>query len=117
MIYKKIIIGLFLFFFLNGCAQNAALLGPAYTLASTGNIYHAGLSYGSNKAVKKIIGKPSTENIKSLTENKKSKIEDDLDWVTDLPWYKKNQQNYDEFFALVKSRIEKTSKIINSANQ
>ena len=117
MIYKKIIIGLFLLFFLNGCAQNAALLGPAYTLASTGNAYHAGLSYGTNKAVKKIIGKSSTENIKSLTENKKSKIEDDLDWVTDLPWYKKNQQNYDEFFALVKSRIEKTSKIINSANQ
>ena len=103
MIYKKIIIGLFLLFFLNGCAQNAALLGPAYTLASTGNIYHAGLSYGSNKVVKKITGKSPTENIKSLTDNKKSKIEDD--------------QDYDEFFALVRNRIENTSKIINSANQ
>ena len=103
MIYRKIIIGLFLLLFLNGCAQNAALLGPAYTLASTGNIYHAGLSYGSNKAVKKITGKSPTENIKSLTDNKKSKIEDD--------------QDYDEFFALVRNRIENTSKIINSANQ
>ena len=103
MILKKIIVGLFLLFFLNGCVQSAALLGPAYTLASTGNIYHAGLSYGSNQAVKKITGKSPTENIKSLTDSKKSKIDE--------------EQNYDEFFALVKNRIEKTSKIINSANQ
>ena len=52
MILKKIIAGLFLLFFLNGCVQSTALLGPAYTMASTGNIYHAGLSYGSNQAVK-----------------------------------------------------------------
>ena len=103
MILKKIIAGLFLLFFLNGCVQSAALLGPAYTLTSTGNIYQAGLSYGSNQAVKKITGKSPTENIKSLTDSKKSKIDE--------------EQNYDEFFALVKNRIEKTSKIINSANQ
>jgi phosphoribosylaminoimidazole (AIR) synthetase len=103
MILKKIIAGLFLLFFLNGCVQSTALLGPAYTLASTGNIYQAGLSYGSNKAVEEITGKSPTENIKSLTDSKKSKIDE--------------EQNYDEFFALVKNRIEKTSKIINSANQ
>ena len=103
MILKKIIAGLFLIFFLNGCVQNTALLGPAYTMASTGNIYQAGLTYGSNQAVKKITGKSPTENIKSLTDSKKSKIDE--------------EQNYDEFFALVKNRIEKTSKIINSANQ
>ena len=103
MILKKIIAGLFLLFFLNGCVQNTALLGPAYTMASTGNIYQAGLTYGSNQAVKKITGKSPTENIKSLTDSKKSKID--------------KEQNYDEFFALVKNRIEKTSKIINSANQ
>ena len=103
MILKKIIAGLFLLFFLNGCVQNTALLGPAYTMASTGNIYQAGLTYGSNQAVKKITGKSPTENIKSLTDSKKSKIDE--------------EQNYDEFFALVKNRIEKTSKIINSANQ
>ena len=39
MILKKIIAGLFLLFFLNGCVQSTALLGPAYTMASTGNIY------------------------------------------------------------------------------
>jgi phosphoribosylaminoimidazole (AIR) synthetase len=103
MILKKIIAGLFLLFFLNGCVQSTALLGPAYTLASTGNIYQAGLSYGSNKAVEEITGKSPTENIKSLTDSKKSQIDE--------------EQNYDEFFALVKNRIEKTSKIINLANQ
>ena len=103
MILKKIIAGLFLLFFLNGCVQSTALLGPAYTMASTGNIYQAGLSYGSNQAVKKVTGKTPTENIKSLVDNKKMKIEE--------------KEKQDEFFALVKSRIEKTSKIIQLANQ
>ena len=103
MSLKKIFAGLFLLFFLNGCVQNTALLGPAYTMASTGNIYQAGLTYGSNQAVKKITGKSPTENIKSLTDSKKSKIDE--------------EQNHDEFFVLVKNRIEKTSKIINLANQ
>ena len=103
MILKKIIAGLFLLFFLNGCVQSTALLGPAYTLASTGNIYHAGLSYSSNQAIENITGKTPTENIKSLVDNKKIKIEE--------------KEKQDDFFALVKSRIEKTSKIIKSANQ
>jgi hypothetical protein len=103
MILNKIIAGLFLLFFLNGCVQSAAILGPVYTLASSGNIYQAGLSYGSNQAVRKITGKSPTENIQSLIDNKKMKIEE-----------KKKQ---DEFFVLVKSRIEKTSKIIQLANQ
>ena len=103
MSLKKIFAGLFLLFFFNGCVQSAALLGPAYTLASTGNIYQAGLSYGSNQAVKKITGKSPTENIQSLVDNKKIKIEE--------------KEKQDEFFALVKSRIEKTSKIIQLANQ
>ena len=103
MILKKIIAGLFLLFFLNGCVQSAALLGPAYTLTSTGNIYQAGLSYGSNQAVKKITGKSPTENVQSLVDNKKKKIEE--------------KEKQEEFFSLVKNRIEKTSKIIQLANQ
>ena len=103
MSLKKIFAGLFLLFFLNGCVQSTALLGPAYTLASKGNIYQAGLTYGSNQAVTKITGKSPTENIKSFTDRKKSKIDE--------------EQNYDEFIALVKNKIEKTSKIINLANQ
>jgi len=103
IILNKIIAGLFLLFFLNSCVQTAALLGPAYTLTSTGNIYQAGLSYSSNQAVKKITGKSPTENIKSLVDNKKLKVEE--------------KESQEEFFALVKNRIEKTSKIIQLANQ
>ena len=103
MILKKIITGLFLLFFLNGCVQSTALLGPAYTMASTGNIYHAGLSYGSNQAVKNITGKSTTENIKNLANSQKIKAEE--------------KEKQDEFYALVKGRIEKTSKIIQLANQ
>ena len=103
MILKKIITGLLLVFFLNGCMQSTALFGPVYTLTSTGNIYQAGLSYGSNQAVKRITGKSPAENIQSLVDNKKIKIEE--------------KEKQDEFFALVKSRIEKTSKIIKLANQ
>ena len=103
MILKKIIAGFFLLFFLNGCVQSTALLGPAYTLTSTGNVFQAGLSYGSNQAVKKITGKSTTENIKSFVDDNKIKVEE--------------EENHEEFFALVKSRIEKTSKIIQLANQ
>ncbi len=100
---KKIIAGSFLLFSLNGCVQSAALLGPAYTMASTGNVFQAGLSYGSNQAVKKITGKSTTENIKSFVDDNKIKVEE--------------KESQEEFFALVKSRIEKTSKIIQLANQ
>ena len=75
MTLKNVIIGLFFICFLNGCVQSAAFLGPAYTLVSTGNIYHAGLSYGSNQAIKKATGKTTTENIKSFLEKPKVTVE------------------------------------------
>ena len=100
---KKIITGLFFICLLNGCIQTSAILGPVYTLANTGNVFQAGLSYGSGKAVQKITGKTSTENFKSLLDKKNTKV--------------KEEENYNEFFALVKSRIDKTHKIINSSNQ
>ena len=75
MTLKNVIIGLFFICFLNGCVQSAAFLGPAYTLISTGNIYHAGLSYGSNQAIKKATGKTTTENIKSFLEKPKVTVE------------------------------------------
>ena len=103
MILKKIIIGLFVGCFLNGCIQSSAILGPAYTLANTGNVFQAGLSYGSGKALQKITGKTPTENFKSLLDKKNIKV--------------KEEENYDEFFVLVKSQIEKKSKISNLANQ
>ena len=98
MIIKKLFISLSFVLFLNSCAQNAAFLGPAITGVSTGSLYQAGLSYGSTEAVKKITGKTPTENIKKLLTGS-NKAEE--------------AKTSDEFFMLVKSRIEKNSKIID----
>ena len=102
---KKIIFGFFVIASLNGCAQSTALLGPAYTLSSSGNVFQAGLSCGSNKIVTSVTGKSASDNLKKIIKknsdkgiNKKSLINDD-------------------FYNLVKSNIEKTSKIIDLSNQ
>ena len=96
MFLKKIIIIIFLVGFLNGCAQNAALLGPAYTLATSGNIYQAGLTYGGNEIITKSTGKSMAQNIKEGLVPKK----EDSD-----------------FQKLVKRNIEKTRKKLNLSNQ
>tara|TARA_B100000787_G_scaffold150767_1_gene123498 strand:+ start:479 stop:736 length:258 start_codon:yes stop_codon:yes gene_type:complete len=75
MTLKNIFICFFFTWFLNGCAQNIAILGPIYTYTTTGNIYEAGITYSSNKAVKKITGKTTTENVKSLVHKKKEKLD------------------------------------------
>jgi len=98
MILKKVLTGLFFVLLLNGCLQTTALLGPASTLAYTGSVYEAGLSYGTSKAVKKVTGKSTTQNIKDFLKKKNEET--------------KEKENYDEVFALVKSRINKTHKII-----
>ena len=80
----KILTLILFFLFLNGCLQNTAFLGPAVTVASSGNIAQAGLSYSSNLAIKKITGKTPIENVKLMLQPKDnenkikevSKIED-----------------------------------------
>ena len=103
MILKKIIISAFVMCFLTGCLQNTAFLGPAMTVASTGNVYQAGLSYGSSQAIKKMTGKTPTENVKSFLDSKNTTV--------------KEEKIYDEFFVSVKDKIEKKSNILNLANQ
>ena len=51
MIYKKIILGLFMSSLLIGCSSPTTMLGPAYTLTSSGSVAQAGLNYGSNQLV------------------------------------------------------------------
>ena len=71
MFLKKILSLGLLLILLNGCAQNTALLGPAYTLGSTGNVLQAGLSYGSDQVVTKKTGKSIGQNlIESFKEDK-----------------------------------------------
>jgi len=71
MSLKKIIIVIFLVSFLNSCAQNVALLGPAYTLATSGNVYHAGVAYSGNHIITKSTGKSIAHNIKEAIAPKK----------------------------------------------
>ena len=42
---------------------SASLLGPAYTLGTTGNAFQAGVSYGTSYVVKKATGKTTSENV------------------------------------------------------
>ena len=69
MIHKKIFFGLFLLGFLGACGAPTAMIGPAYTLTSTGNLAHAGLTYGSNELVISYTGKTPIENIEEITSN------------------------------------------------
>ena len=96
MIFKKILIGIFLLGFLSGCAQNAALLGPAYTLSTSGNVYHAGLTYGTNEIIAKTTGKSVAQNFKEALISKKEDT---------------------EFEKLVKRNIQKTRRKLNLSNQ
>ena len=94
MTLKKISIGAFILLMLNGCAQNAALLGPAYTMVTTGNAYQAGFTYGSDRAVRNLTGKTTGENIKAI--------------------FKKKEDN--EFEMLVKRQIKETRRKLKFSN-
>ena len=60
---KKILLLLVSSVFLSGCFQSIAFLGPAITGASTGKIYQAGLSYGTNILMEEATGKTTSEHM------------------------------------------------------
>ena len=107
MINKKVIFGLFLLSMLGACGAPTAMLGPAYTFTTTGNIAQAGLSYGSDKLITSYTGKTPIENIEDITSK-------------NLP-VKKNIQKQtlqsEDFYQLVKSKIEMTKGKIKLSNQ
>ena len=96
---KKVAFILMSVVLLTGCAQSTVFLGPAITVAATGNIAQAGFTYGTNEVFKKETGKDTIQYVSSLLEvedksllkpkEKKSKIDED-------------------FIALVESSIKKT---------
>ncbi len=63
--FKKFIIIALLLILTNCAAPGSALLGPSITVARTGNIYQAGLSYGSSQVIKK-----TRENLQKIKETK-----------------------------------------------
>ena len=96
MILRNLIIGLFYIFTLTSCAQNTVLLGPAYTLATSGSIYQASLTYGGNEVITKATGKSAAQNFKEVLTPKKE------------------DSNFEK---LVKKNIIETRKKLNFSNQ
>ena len=93
VIHKKKIFGLFLVGALSGCASPTAMIGPAYTLTSTGNVFQASLSYGSNQMITAYTGKTPLENIKEVTLKNQKNIQ-------------KETLESEEFYILVKKILK-----------
>ena len=91
---KRIFIYLVLFFLLNGGFQSTAMVGPAMTLASTGNVFQAGSSFVANQVVEKETGMSTGEHVSTIMDEEK-----------------RDQKKFNKrFINLVKSNVEKTRK-------
>ena len=71
---KKILLLLVSFVFLSGCFQSIALLGPAIGGASTGKIYQAALSYGTNAIMFQATGKTTTEHMLDILNSNETNL-------------------------------------------
>ena len=107
VINKKIIFGLFILSSLGACATPTAMLGPAYTLTATGNVAQAGLSYGSNELITAYTGKTPIENFEEITSKN----------ISNKKNIQKQTLESEDFYQLVKSKIEKTKGTIQLSNQ
>ena len=101
MYLQKKIFLLIVLFFLSACMQSTAMIGPAITLTSTGNVFNSGMSYATNKAIQKETGLNTTEIISNKFKNKKNINSNDI-------------QN--KLFNLVELNISRTKKILNKKN-
>ena len=70
---KKIFVYLSFGAILSGCAQSTAMIGPAITLASTGNISQAGITFMTNKAVEEETGMDTVSYVSKKIERQNSK--------------------------------------------
>ena len=70
---KRILIYIASTAILSGCAQSTAMLGPAITLASTGNVSQAGIAFFTNKVVEKETGMNTVSFVSSKIEQNGSK--------------------------------------------
>ena len=103
MNYKKIIFGLITFSFLGACTSPTAMLGPVYTFSSTNSVLHTGITYGSNEMITAYTGKTPIENLQEISSNQKN--------------IKKKTLESQEFYILVKNKIEKTKGILKLSSQ
>ena len=105
LLFNKKIIHLLILNILSACTSPTAMLGPVYTFSTTGNIYQTGLSYGSNQIVEKITGKTPVENFKDVKFKHEEKN------------IQKQTLESEDFYFLVKNKIEKIHIETNNLNQ
>lgn len=105
IVFKKKIIWLFFLGFLTNCTSPSVMLTPVYTFSSTGNVYQAGLSYGSNKFIEKITGKTMVENLRDI---KLSEEDENI---------QKKTLESEDFYFLVKNKVEKINIKADKFNQ
>ena len=101
MYLQKKILLLIILLLLNACMQSTAMVGPAVTLASTGNVFNSGMSYATNKAIQKETGLNTTEIITNKFKDEKNQNNNDV-------------QN--KLYDLIELNIKKTKKILNTKN-
>ena len=61
---KKIFLLLFTIFFLTGCSQYSAMLGPGIKLVETGSVLQATASYGSSRSIN-FVGQSVNEELQA----------------------------------------------------
>ena len=71
--FNKLLICILMGIILSGCAQSTAMLGPAITLASSGNVSQAGLTFFTNKAVEKETGMDTVAFVSNKIDEQNSK--------------------------------------------
>ena len=96
---KKIVFILISAVLLTGCAQSTAFLGPAVTVAATGNVFQAGFTYGTNEVFKKETGKDTIQYVSSLLEPEDKNLLESKDKQVIID---------EDLVALVESSIKKT---------
>jgi len=76
----KIFFVIFVLTFLSGCFQTTSLLGPGITVATTGNVFQAGLQFGANSVIKEETGKDVLSHIKDKVDktNDKKKFHEEF---------------------------------------
>jgi len=62
--------------------QSSAMLGPAITIGTTGNIYHSGLSYTTGRIIEHETGQSALNHFSNFLENIEVKKENTKNYIT-----------------------------------
>ena len=112
----KILIYIISFFFLTGFVPIASIIGPGFTVLTSGNIYKATAQFMIDQSIKKKTGKDTLTIVKEEIDkkNQKNKFNDELRQLVEkrilITRKKLDDQNFQK---LVKKRINITRSIIN----